>query len=326
MVLSLSQLRYHLRSFVCQSGIENMSHHNAFVLNDQNEALKSNSREKINRHLALCSYFQYFFALSLGFSVLRVVFSGVLFLSSPQRRGTIAGRGVADLGSSMDFPMGETDLEYQTSAQHSSVPSSSCLNIDYEERAFEPTKGRGYQEYKESLIEPFSSYRNSASIPHPNDDYPNEICQDLNCWQTAPHQHTIEELQCLMDNARSRLEHNSSENKKQVQKQRAARKIAKNPTKLQSSRGLHSWVDNPFRMNRDLRSALPDTSELTAQAANDQSNLAQLFVHKPPNRTFTLALRPALSEQSLVEADEAGIAEPALASSSDIDRANQFCE
>ena len=77
MVLNLSQLRYHLRSFVCQSGIENMSHHNAFVLNDQNEALKSNRRGERNRDLAPCSYSQYFFALSLGFSVLRVVFSGV---------------------------------------------------------------------------------------------------------------------------------------------------------------------------------------------------------------------------------------------------------
>ena len=222
--------------------------------------------------------------------------------------------------------MGETDLEYQTSAHHSSVPSSSYLNIDYDERAFEPTKGRGYEEYKESPIEPFSSYRNSASMPHPHDDYPNEICQNLNCWQTTPHQHTIEELQRLMDKARSRLEHDSSENEEKVQKQQTAWKITKNPKKLRSSRGFNNLGDNPFRMNRDLRRTLPDTSELTVQATKDQSNLAQLLVHKPPNRTFTLALRPALSEQSLVQADEAGIAEPALAGSSDIDRANQFCE
>ena len=226
----------------------------------------------------------------------------------------------------MDFSMDETDPESQTSAQHSSLSSSSYLNIDYDERAFEPAKGRGYEECKESFIEPFSSYRNSASMPHPNDDYPNEICQDLNCWQTAPHQHTVEELQCFMDNARLQLKNDSSENEAQVQKQRTARKITNNPTKLQSSRGLHNLVDDPFKMDRDLRRTLPGTSELTAQAANDPSSLAQLLVQKPPTRTFTLALRPALSEQSLVEGAEAGNVEPASAGSSEIDRANQFRE
>lgn len=207
--------------------------------------------------------------------------------------------------------MGETDLETQTSAQqHHIVRSSSYPIIDYDERAFEPTYNeRRHGKYGESPVEPFSSYMNSTSMPQPIDEYPNELCQNLNCWQTAPHQHTIEELQCLMDKARSALEHDSSENEKQVQQQRQARKIAKKPTKIRSSRGSNSLVDNAARMSRDLRCTLPDASELAAQAANDQSNLAQLLFHKPPNRTFTLTLRPTPSKQSLVEADEAGMTE-----------------
>ena len=213
----------------------------------------------------------------------------------------------------MDSTLDETDLESQTSAQqHNVVQSSSYPFIDYDERAFEPTNGgQRHDKYKESPVEPFSLYRNSTSMPQPIDEYPNELCQNLNCWQMTPHQHSNEELQCLMDKVRPRLEHDSSENEEQVQKQRKAWKIAKRPTKPRSSRRLNSLVDDPARMSRDLRRTLPDTSELATQADNDQSNLAQLLSHKPPNRTFTLALRPTPSRQSLVEGNEAEISKPA---------------
>ncbi|KAL8790246.1 MAG: hypothetical protein Q9195_006469 [Heterodermia aff. obscurata] len=213
----------------------------------------------------------------------------------------------------MDSTTSETDLQSQTSVQQDSVlRSSSYPNIDYDERAFEPTNdGHRHEEYRGSIVEPFSSYRNSASMPHPIDDYPNEICQDLNCWQTAPHQHTIEELQNLMNKARSQVEHDPSENEEQVQKPREARKIAKKPTKLQSSRGSNRSVENTARFSRDLRSALPDKSELAAQTTDEQSDLAQLLLHRPSNGTFTLALRQKPSMQSRVETDEAGTAEPA---------------
>ena len=215
--------------------------------------------------------------------------------------------------------MGETDLESQTSAQQdNSVRSSSYSTIDYDERSFAQTNdGRRYEKYGESPVEPFSSYRNSTSVPQPIDDFPNELCQNLNCWQTAPHQHTIEELQYLMEKTHSRLERDPSINEEQVQKQRPATKIAKKPSmRRRSSRGLNSLLDNSARMTRDLKRTLPDTSKTATQIAKDQSHRAQLFNHVSSNRTFTLALRPTPSRQSLVETDEAEIAEPAGANSS----------
>ena len=209
--------------------------------------------------------------------------------------------------------MGETDLESQTSAQKcSTVRSSSYPTIDYDERSFEPpNNGRQYEKYRESSIEPFSSYRNSTSVPQPiDDDYPNELCQNLNCWQTAPHQHTIEELQYLMEKTRSRSEHDRSKNETKVQKQRQARKIAKPTTRLRSSRGLNSLLDDPARMIRDLKRSLPDTSGIATQVAKDQSHRAQLPNHISSNRASTLALRPIPSRQSLIEADEVEVAEP----------------
>ena len=208
----------------------------------------------------------------------------------------------------MDYSMDETDLESQNSAQQQSVVrSSSDPNIEYEEHAFESANNRRKNE--EYTVEPFSSYKNSASMPHPTDDYPNEICQNLNCWQTTPHQHSIEELRYLMNKAGSRLEHDSPENEEPVQKQRETRQIVKTPTKLRGSRGLDRLVENPSKFSRDLRSALPDKSELPPQATKEQSELARLLLHRPLNGAFTLALREKPSSQFLVEVDEAGIAE-----------------
>ena len=203
----------------------------------------------------------------------------------------------------MHFSAAEADLESQNPArQHSVLQSSSFPNIEFGERAFEPLKkGRGYEEYRESPVEPFSSYRNSSSMPHPTDEYPNETCQSLNCWQTVPHQHSTEELQYLVHKRRTRLEYDSSEDEERVQRRREARKIAKAPTKLRSSRGLNRLVEQPASLNRDLRSALPDNSELAAQATSEQSNLAQLLIHRPANRTFDLVLRPKPSKLSTTQ-------------------------
>ena len=77
MALTLPRPRYHLWSFVYQGDGDHMSHHNAFVFNDQNEALKSNFLGKRKRHLAPRDYSQSFFARSLRFSVLRVVIFGI---------------------------------------------------------------------------------------------------------------------------------------------------------------------------------------------------------------------------------------------------------
>ncbi|CAF9916224.1 MAG: hypothetical protein HETSPECPRED_002798 [Heterodermia speciosa] len=186
--------------------------------------------------------------------------------------------------------MDETDLESQNYArQQSNVRFSTDPNTEYEEHAFESANNRRKNE--EYTVEPFSSYKNSASMPHPTDDYPNEICQNLNCWQTTPHQHSFEELQYLMNRAGSRLEHDSPKNEELVQKRQETKQIVKTLTKLRGSRGLDRLVENPGKFSRDLRGALPDKSELPPQATKEQSDIARLLLHRPLNGAFTLALR-----------------------------------
>ncbi|KAG6986639.1 hypothetical protein G7Y79_00075g099110 [Physcia stellaris] len=188
-------------------------------------------------------------------------------------------------------------------------PSFVYDEIDPYEYAFEPSgTEHGYGCQVVNPVESFSCYRNYGGITDPTQEPAEAICRRLNCWLDTPHTHDSEEILSHLENEQKRAEYSSTEDEEEVLRRRPARKKVKKNNKPGSTRPSTSLLGTSATSSQDLKRALPRASELVPQATADEANLAQLLAHRPPQRTFTLAIRPAISKQSLAKVAPAPIA------------------
>ena len=211
-------------------------------------------------------------------------------------------------------------------------PSYLYEDADPYEYAFEP-RGTEYDYGCHGLntIEPFSSYRNYGGISDPTQEPLEAICRRLNCWLDTPHTHDSEEILAHLDNEQKQVEYSSTEEEDELFGHRPARKKVKKSTKKKSTHAATSLLESSAKVKKgtkkksthatsllessakssqDLKRALPSTSELIPQATTAEANLAQLLTHRPPDRTMTLAIRPAASKPPLAQVAQAPVAKP----------------
>ena len=190
-------------------------------------------------------------------------------------------------------------------------PSYLYDDVDPYEYAFEPRgTEHGYGCHAFNTIEPFSSFRNYGGISDPAEEPSEAICRRLNCWLDTPHTHDSEDILAHLENEQNRVEYSSTEEEDESLGQRPARKQVKKNTKMRKTRPSTSLLESSAKSSQDLKRALPSASELVPQATTDEANLAQLLTHRPPDRTMTLAIRPAISKPPLPEVAQAPVAKP----------------
>ena len=133
--------------------------------------------------------------------------------------------------------------------------------------------------------EPFSSYRSQDLS-----EYASEACQRLGCWQSAPHSHDLSERPLTTPRRKPNILSPgfSDEKRLTVHEDDATRETA-----AIASRDIHiPWnaILSTRKMGtRDLKRALPRL----LQKESEIRSPSKLQTHKPPDRQFTLPLRPA---------------------------------
>lgn len=198
-------------------------------------------------------------------------------------------------------------------------PSFVYDEIDPYEYAFEPRgTEHGYGCQVVNPVEPFSCYRNYGGISDPTQEPSEAICRRLNCWLDTPHTHDSEEILSHLENEQKRAEYSSTEDEEDMLGRRPARKKVKKNNKPGGTRPSTSLLDPSAKSSQDLKRALPSASELVPQATTDEANLAQLLAHRPPDRTMTLAIRPATSKNLVAKGAPASTVEPTQPSKEDI--------